>query len=81
MITLQQALEKYDEQFPNYCPNSILDVGDEWVIAARSKKTGEMPDIAPMAISKEDGSMRMFIPFMNKDKLINAVIIKQAEEI
>ena len=55
---------------------SILDVGDEWVIAANDKETGLERDASPIAVHKESGSMRVFFPPMNAAKLVNAVVVE-----
>ncbi|MCM1060062.1 MAG: hypothetical protein NC452_07185 [Eubacterium sp.] len=73
MITFKEAKAIYEIQYPDYAISSVLDVGDEFVISARDKESGEELDISPIAINKESGSMRMFFPPMNMDKLRNAV--------
>ena len=72
MITLEQAIDLYNEKNPTYKIDSILDVGDEWVISALDRKTGLEIDISPLAISKETGDFRVFFPPDNKAKLTDA---------
>lgn len=72
MITIEQALAIYLEKHPTHTVSSILDVGDEWVIAVRDKKTGLDLDISPTAVSKASGELRVFFPPANKEKLVNA---------
>lgn len=76
MITLEEAILAYENKYPDYAIGGILDVGDEWVISAKLKATGEELTISPTAISKDDCSMRVFFPPMNMDKLENATIVE-----
>ena len=73
MITFEEARAIYEKQYPNYTISSALDVGNEFVISSRDKESGEELDISPIAINKESGTMRLFFPPMNMDKLRNAV--------
>lgn len=73
MITFEEARAIYEKQYPSYAISSALDVGDEFVISSRDKESEEELDISPIAINKESGSMRLFFPPMNMDKLRNAV--------
>lgn len=75
MITFEQACKLYEEKFPTQSIISALDVGDEWVFSAGDKETGEELDVSPIAISKDNGSMRTFFPPANREKLRNAVEI------
>lgn len=73
MITFEEARAIYEKQYPNYAISSALDVGNEFVISSRDKESGEELDISPIAINKGSGTMRLFFPPMNMDKLRNAV--------
>lgn len=73
MITFEEARAIYEKQYPNYAISFALDVGNEFVISSRDKESGEELDISPIAINKESGTMRLFFPPMNMDKLRNAV--------
>ena len=73
MITFEEARAIYEKQYPNYAISSALDVGNEFVISSRDKESGEELDISPIAINKESGTLRLFFPPMNMDKLRNAV--------
>ncbi len=79
MITLKQGIEKYLEQYPKYAVDSIFDVGDEWVIGARDRETGEEIDVSPIAVSKENGNMRVFFPPANRAKMAHAIEIDMSE--
>lgn len=76
MIDLEKACEIYETTFPRQTIDTILDVGDEWVISGRDKDTTIELDTSPVAIAKADGKMRTFFPPANMDKLKNA---KQVE--
>lgn len=72
MITIKEAIDKYKNEFPDFDINEILDVGKEWVISSKSKEDGSVPYTSPIAISKENGDMRVFFPPQNKELLENA---------
>lgn len=75
MITVQEACRLYCEKYPDRQVDTVLDVGDEWVISGKDARTGMEIDSSPLAISKEDGTMRIFFPPVNRRKLKNAVIV------
>ncbi len=75
MITVQEACRLYCVKYPDRRADTVLDVGDEWVISGKDARTGLEIDGSPMAISKKDGTMRIFFPPANRKKLKNAVII------
>ncbi len=77
MINLEKACELYETTFPRQMIDTILDVGDEWVISGRDKNTTVELDISPVAIAKEDGKIRTFFPPANIDKLKNAKQIER----
>ncbi len=72
-MTLEQGIKIYEEKNPEHMISSILDVGDEWVIAAKDKESGLERDASPIAIHKETGNMRVFFPPFNVEKLRNAI--------
>lgn len=75
-MTLVEAIKIYEEKYPDHMVSSVLDVGDEWVIAAKDKETGMERDASPIAIHKENGNMRVFFPPFNAAKLKNAVVVE-----
>lgn len=75
MITVQEACKLYCRKYPDRRVDSMLDVGDEWVISGKDARTGLEIDGSPLAISKADGTMRIFFPPANRQKLKNAVVI------
>lgn len=75
MITMTQACELYCQKYPDRQVASVLDVGDEWVVAGKDKESGMALDVSPVAIRKEDGAARIFFPPANRAKLKNAKIV------
>lgn len=75
MITAKEACRLYCRKYPDRQTDTVLDVGDEWVISGKDARTGLEIDASPIAISKEDGTMRAFFPPANRHKLKNAVIV------
>ena len=73
MIDLARAVALYERAYPDRVILTALDVGDEWVFSAADRATGEELDLSPTAVSKADGSMRVFFPPMNLEKLKDAV--------
>lgn len=74
-MELNQALEIYEKNNPNYKVDTVLDVGDEWVISARDKETNLEVDVAPVAINKNTGESRVFFPPMNMEKMAKAIVV------
>ncbi|EHO49801.1 hypothetical protein HMPREF9099_02719 [Lachnospiraceae bacterium oral taxon 082 str. F0431] len=74
-MELDQALEIYEKNNPNYKVDIVLDVGDEWVISARDKETNLEVDVAPVAINKYTGESRVFFPPMNMEKMAKAIAV------
>ena len=74
-MELNQALEIYEKNNPNYKVDTVLDVGDEWVISARDKETNLEVDVAPVAINKNTGELRVFFPPMNMEKMAKAIVV------
>lgn len=75
MITLEQACSLYCSKYPTRQVDTVLDVGDEWVISGKDADTGMEIDAAPVAFRKEDGAARTFFPPANRAKLKNAKIV------
>ena len=74
-MELDQALEIYEKNNPNYKVDIVLDVGAEWVISARDKETNLEVDVAPVAINKYTGESRVFFPPMNMEKMAKAIAV------
>lgn len=75
MITITQACGLYCRRFPDRQVETVLDVGDEWVISGKDRETGMPLDVSPVAFRKEDGAARVFFPPANRMKLKNAKIV------
>ena len=72
MITIEQAISKYNKKNPGLQIESILDAGDEWIVSACDKETKMEIDASPIAINKETGDFRVFFPPIDGKKLKNA---------
>lgn len=79
MIDLMQAIELYSAKYPARKVDMVLDVVDEWVISGIDAKTGMEIDEPPLGIRKEDGSIRIFFPPANREKLKRAVVVDKKE--
>ena len=77
MFDLEKACLLYEKSFPNKIIDSILDVGDEWVLSGRDAATSLELDVSPIAISKDDGKMRVFFPPANIDKIKKAIKVER----
>ena len=77
MIDFEEACRLYCEKYPDRVVATGLDVGDEWVISGKDGRTGLEIDSAPIAVNKDDGTMRIFFPPANRHKLKNAVVVKK----
>ena len=75
-MTLEEGIKIYEEQYPDHMVASVLDLGDEWVFAAKDRETGLERDASPIAVHKENGSMRVFFPPFNAEKLKNAIVVE-----
>jgi hypothetical protein len=76
MLTFDEAKEIFETEYPNYSIISALDVGDEFVMSAGDKESGEPLDISPFAINKDNGKIRTFFPPANVEKLKDATTIE-----
>lgn len=74
-MTLKQAVEAYEKKYPAQKVAAVLDVGDEWVFSAADRESGLTPSVSPTAVNKEDGTMRIFFPPANMEKLKHAVTV------
>ena len=79
MISLEKACELYESTFPKQIVDTILDIGDEWVISGRDKDTMIELDTSPIAIAKVNGKMRTFFPPANMNKLKNAKLVERQQ--
>jgi len=75
MINVQEACRLYCRKYPDRQVDTVLDVGDEWVISGKDARTGLEIDESPIAVSKADGAIRVFFPPANRKKLRNAVVV------
>ena len=75
-MELNQALKIYENKYPDYKVGTVLDVGDEWVISSKDKETNLELDVAPIAINKETGKIRIFFPPMNMEKMTKAIVVE-----
>lgn len=78
MLSVKEVCEIYHEKFPERKIVGLLDVGDEYVI--RTEDNSDNPlYTSPVAISKKDGSLRVFFPPANREKLKKAVPVEISE--
>jgi len=73
MICFAEAKRIYEQQFPENKIVGAIETQDEWVFSAVDKGTGLELDMAPIAISKNDGNISAFFPPANRAKLKSAI--------
>lgn len=80
MIELKKACEIAMQEMENSEVESILDIGTSWVIGLRDATTKEAPDIPPLQIMKDDGTVNVFFPPKHAKELKNAIEVDIPKE-
>lgn len=81
MITFEQAYNIAEKsENPDLKISTAYDIGRGWYFGFVSIKTGEVPDISPIFVSKETGEISTFFPPDHIDEYLKAVKVELPEK-